>query len=130
MDKVKTSKLQILKRYFETLSMKDSDLVDSFYTHVIGLINQIKSHGETIEDKKFHLSKNKALPLLRSYLFSSYWISFLAQSFTSQVEYCTLQQHIYANIFSFLYFSSQQSQFQVPSKKPFVGTWADLGFNA
>ena len=52
MDKFKTSKLQILRRYFETLSMKDSDSVDSFYTHVIGLINHIKSHGETIEDRK------------------------------------------------------------------------------
>ena len=52
MDKVKTIKMQILFRDFETLSMKDSDSVDSFYTHVIGLINQIKSHGETIEDIK------------------------------------------------------------------------------
>jgi hypothetical protein len=48
MDKVKTSKLQILRRDFETLSMKDIDSVDSFYTHVVGLINQIKSHGKTI----------------------------------------------------------------------------------
>ena len=52
MDKVKTSKLQILRRDFETLSIEDTDSVDSFYTHVIGLINQIKSHGETIEDRK------------------------------------------------------------------------------
>jgi uncharacterized protein (UPF0371 family) len=52
MDKVKNSKLQIIRRYFETLSMKYTDSVDSFYTHVIGLINQIKSHGETIEDRK------------------------------------------------------------------------------
>ena len=52
MDKVKSSKLQILRRYFGTLSMKDLDSVNSFYTHVIGLINQIKSHGETIEDIK------------------------------------------------------------------------------
>jgi hypothetical protein len=51
-DKVKTAKLDIVRRDFETLSMKDSDLVDSFYTHVIGLINQIKSHGEAIEEKK------------------------------------------------------------------------------
>jgi hypothetical protein len=50
---VKTSKLQILRRDFETLSMKDSDSVDSFYTHVIDLINKIKSHGETIEDRIF-----------------------------------------------------------------------------
>jgi hypothetical protein len=34
------------------MSMKDSDTVDSFYTCVIGLINYIKSHGETIEYRK------------------------------------------------------------------------------
>jgi uncharacterized protein (UPF0371 family) len=62
MDKVKTSKLQILRRYFETLSMKDTDSVDSFYTHVIGLINQIKSHGETIEDKKIVEKVLRSLP--------------------------------------------------------------------
>ena len=52
MDKVKTSKLQILRRDFETLSMKDTYLVDLFFTHAIGLINHIKSYGETIEDRK------------------------------------------------------------------------------
>jgi hypothetical protein len=46
MDKVKTAKLQILRRYFETMSMKDLDSTYSFYTHIIGLINQIKSHGD------------------------------------------------------------------------------------
>jgi hypothetical protein len=76
------------------------------------------------------LSKHKALPLLISYLFSSDQTSFLAQSFTSQVEYCALQQQIYTQSFSFLYFSSQQSQFQVPTTEPFVGTGADPGFNA
>jgi hypothetical protein len=39
MDKDKTSKLQILRRVFETFSMKDKYSVDSFYTHVIGMIN-------------------------------------------------------------------------------------------
>jgi hypothetical protein len=62
MDKVKTSKLQILRRDFETLSMKDTDSVDSFYTHVIGLINQIKSHGETIEDRKVVEKVLRSLP--------------------------------------------------------------------
>ena len=52
MEKINTSKLQILRRYFETLLMKDTDSIDSFYTHVIGLINQINSHGEYIEDRK------------------------------------------------------------------------------
>jgi hypothetical protein len=42
--------------------MKDSDSIDFFYTHVIGLINQIKSHGETIEDKKFVEKVLRSLP--------------------------------------------------------------------
>jgi hypothetical protein len=41
------------------------------------------------------LLKHKALSLLRSYLFSSNWVSFLAHTFAIQVEYCTLQNHIY-----------------------------------
>ena len=49
LDKVKTSKLQMLRRYFESLSMKDTKSVNSFYTRVVGLINQLKYHGETIE---------------------------------------------------------------------------------
>ena len=52
LDKVKTSKLQILRRDFESLSMKDIESVDSFYTRVVSLINQLKSHGDNIEDKR------------------------------------------------------------------------------
>jgi hypothetical protein len=62
MDKVKTSKLHIIRRDFETPSMKDTYLVHSFYTHVIGLINQIRSHGETIEDGKFVKKVLRSLP--------------------------------------------------------------------
>jgi hypothetical protein len=62
MDKVNTSKLQILRRYFETLSMKESDSEDSFYTYVIVLINQIKLHGETIHDKKLVEKVLRSLP--------------------------------------------------------------------
>ena len=47
-DKIKNSKLKILKRDFESLLMKDTESVDSFYTRVIGLINQLKYHGENI----------------------------------------------------------------------------------
>ena len=32
--------------------MKDTESVDSFYTRVFGLINQLKSHGETITDQR------------------------------------------------------------------------------
>ena len=45
LDKVKTSKLQILRRDFESLSMKD---IESLILHrVVGMINQLKSHRET-----------------------------------------------------------------------------------
>ena len=32
--------------------MKDSESVESFYTRVVGLINQLKSHREDIEDQR------------------------------------------------------------------------------
>ena len=41
LDKVRTSKLQILRRDFESLSMKYYETVDTFYTRVVGLINQL-----------------------------------------------------------------------------------------
>ena len=59
--KVKTSKLQIL-RDFESLSTKDSETVDSFYTRVVGLINQLKSHGEAIEDRRVVENILRSLP--------------------------------------------------------------------
>ena len=49
--KVKTSKVQILGRDFESLSMKDSENVDTFYTRVVGLINQLKSHENPYQTK-------------------------------------------------------------------------------
>ena len=42
MEKVKTTKLQLLRRDFETLCMKESDTIDSFFTHVIGMVTQIR----------------------------------------------------------------------------------------
>eukprot|EP00253_Pinus_taeda_P009481 PITA_09481 len=51
MEKVKTAKLQLLRRDFENLCMKESDNIDSFFTHVIGLVTQIRSHGEILEER-------------------------------------------------------------------------------
>ena len=42
--------------------MKDTNSEESFYTHVIGLINQIKSHAETIEDRKVVEKVLRSLP--------------------------------------------------------------------
>jgi hypothetical protein len=52
MAKVKTTKLQMLRRDFETIYMKESNTIDSFFTQIIGLVNQIRSHGETFEDRR------------------------------------------------------------------------------
>ena len=60
--KVKTSKLQILRKDFESLCMKDSDNVDTFYTRVVGLINQLKSHGEPIADQRVVEKILRSLP--------------------------------------------------------------------
>ena len=48
LDKVRTYKIQILRRDFESLSMKYSEMIDTFCTIIVGLINQLKSHGEDI----------------------------------------------------------------------------------
>ena len=62
LDKVRTSKLQILRRDFESLSMKDSENVDTFYTRVVGLINQLKYHGEPISDQRVVEKILRSLP--------------------------------------------------------------------
>eukprot|EP00253_Pinus_taeda_P026414 PITA_26414 len=62
MKKVKTTKLQLLRRDFENLSMKESDNIDSFFTHVIGLITQMRTHGETIEERRIVEKILRVLP--------------------------------------------------------------------
>ena len=62
LEKVNTSKLHILRRDFESLSMKDTKSVELFYPRVIGLINQLKSHGENIEDKRVVEKILRSLP--------------------------------------------------------------------
>eukprot|EP00253_Pinus_taeda_P030021 PITA_30021 len=62
MEKVKTAKLQMLRRNFETLSMKESDTIDSFFTQVIGLIPQIRSHGEILEERRIIEKSLRCLP--------------------------------------------------------------------
>eukprot|EP00253_Pinus_taeda_P005116 PITA_05116 len=62
MEKVKTAKLLILRRDFETLNMKESDTIDSFFTRVIGLITQIRSHGEILEERRIVEKILRCLP--------------------------------------------------------------------
>eukprot|EP00253_Pinus_taeda_P031331 PITA_31331 len=62
MENVKTTKLQLLRRDFENLSMKESDNIDSFFTHVIGLVIQIRSHGEILKERRIVEKLLRILP--------------------------------------------------------------------
>eukprot|EP00253_Pinus_taeda_P025019 PITA_25019 len=62
MEKVKTAKLQLLRRDFENLYMKESDNIDSFFTHVIGLVTQIRIHGEVLEERRIVEKLLRILP--------------------------------------------------------------------
>ncbi|KAK8926482.1 hypothetical protein KSP39_PZI018387 [Platanthera zijinensis] len=50
--KVISFKLQNLWQEFDTLSMKEEDNTHSYLTRVTSLINQIKSYGDSVEEKK------------------------------------------------------------------------------
>ena len=60
--KVKIAKLQSLRRDFETLQMKESQTVDTFMTFVVGMVNQMKSHGEDISDRRVVEKNLRSLP--------------------------------------------------------------------
>ncbi|XP_059070335.1 uncharacterized protein LOC131860011 [Cryptomeria japonica] len=60
--KVIMAKLQILRRDFENLQMKDSDSIDSFVTHAMLIVNQLRSYGDTIEDQKIVEKIVRSLP--------------------------------------------------------------------
>eukprot|EP00253_Pinus_taeda_P025032 PITA_25032 len=62
MEKVKTTKIQLLRRDFENLCMKESDNIDSFFTHVIGLVTQIRTHGEVLEERRIVEKLLRILP--------------------------------------------------------------------
>ncbi|XP_073152109.1 uncharacterized protein [Henckelia pumila] len=51
-EKVISIKFQSLWRDFDTLAMKDNEEIRTFISRVVEIINQIKSYGDTIEDKK------------------------------------------------------------------------------
>ena len=62
MEKVKTAKLQTLRRDFESLDMKELDTIDSFFTQLLRLVNQIRFHGETLEEERVVEKKLICLP--------------------------------------------------------------------
>eukprot|EP00253_Pinus_taeda_P031648 PITA_31648 len=62
MEKVKTTKLQSMRRDFENLCMKESDNIESFFTHVIGLVTQRRTHGEILEEGRIVEKLMRILP--------------------------------------------------------------------
>ena len=42
--------------------MKEYDNIDSFFTHVIGMVTQIRSHGETLEERRIVEKLLRSLP--------------------------------------------------------------------
>eukprot|EP00253_Pinus_taeda_P014181 PITA_14181 len=62
MKKLKTTKLQLLRRDFKNLCMKESDNIDSFFRHVIGLVTQIRTHGEILEERRIVEKLLRILP--------------------------------------------------------------------
>lgn len=49
---MKNVKLQSLRRYFENLSMKDSETMNTFMTQVISIVNWLRHYGEGILNKR------------------------------------------------------------------------------
>jgi len=62
MERVKTAKLQLLRKDFENLCMKESDNIDSFFIQAIGLVTQIRSHRETLEERRIVEKLLRCLP--------------------------------------------------------------------
>ena len=62
MAKVKTKKLQMLRRDFEITCMKEYDNIESLFTHVIGLVTQIRSHRGPLEYRRIVERLLRSLP--------------------------------------------------------------------
>ena len=60
---MKTTKLQMLRRDFETLCMKKSDSIDYLFTNFIRLVTKIRSRGETLEKRRIVEKILRIIPL-------------------------------------------------------------------
>ena len=60
-DKVISIKLQSLWKDFDTLIMREDESIQSFFSRVSNIFNQIRSYGDTIEDKKIILKILRSL---------------------------------------------------------------------
>ena len=61
-DKVISIKLQTLWRDFDNLAMKENESVQTFFSRVAGIVNQIRSYGDTLTDKRIVEKVLRSLP--------------------------------------------------------------------
>ena len=61
--KVKLVRLQMLRRDFENLQMSDFETIHDFFTCALSIVNQIKSHGDTLDDQKVVEKILRSLPI-------------------------------------------------------------------
>ncbi|XP_020245138.1 uncharacterized protein LOC109823265 [Asparagus officinalis] len=67
-DKVISIKLQSLWRDFDNIKMKDNESVKEFSDRITSIINQIRSYGDKIEDKKIVEKILRSLPPTWDYI--------------------------------------------------------------
>eukprot|EP00253_Pinus_taeda_P016920 PITA_16920 len=82
MEKVKTTKLQLLRREFENLCMKESENIDSFFTHVI-----VTTIEETKDISNFSVDELHASLITHEQRLSSNENSSLEQAFKNQMSF-------------------------------------------
>ena len=62
MENIKKAKFHVMRREFEVICMKESDTIDSFFTQLIRLVTQMRSHGEIIEERRIVEKVLRILP--------------------------------------------------------------------
>ena len=50
--KVRSIKLQTLRRDFDNIKMHDKESLSDYFSRVVELVNQMKTYGEAISDQK------------------------------------------------------------------------------
>lgn len=58
----------MLRRDFDTIYMKESNIIDSFFTQIIRLVHQIRSHGENLEERGVVEKILRSLPTRFEYM--------------------------------------------------------------
>ena len=54
----------MLRRDFENLQMSNSETINDFFTRALSIVNQIKSHGDTLDDQKVVENILRSLPII------------------------------------------------------------------